>query len=337
MMKIEIQDLFEAMQKASKGVNWKPSIQLYKMFGLKNLLKLQKKLINGEPIHKYFIEFNISERGKTRHIKACSFEERIAQHWFCDKILNPRIQPTLIYHNGASIPGKGVRFAKNELAKHLRKHYLHYKTEGYCLQIDFSKYFDNISHEKVYEILKKYIPEEEYMKLLKDFIQPFSKDGKGLGLGSQVSQTIALVYPNKLDHYCKEQLKIKGYGRYMDDIYLLHRSKKYLKFCLEKIKEICAELEIKINPIKTKIVKIKDGIVFLKTKFKLTDTGKILQFADSSTFKRERIRLKKFFKFLTRKQIIENYKSWRGSISSQFNSYKKLKEMDLYLKDKLEV
>lgn len=64
----------------------------------------------------------------------------------------------------------------------------------------------------------------------------------GLGLGSQISQTFALASADRLDHYIKEVLRIKGYGRYMDDGYLIHHSKAYLQKCLSQIEQICNAL-----------------------------------------------------------------------------------------------
>lgn len=50
------------------------------------------------------------------------------------------------------------------------------------------------------------------------------------------------MLPNRLDHVIKQELGIKGYGRYMDDGYLIHEDTAYLEKCLEQIKEVCAEL-----------------------------------------------------------------------------------------------
>ena len=65
---------------------------------------------------------------------------------------------------------------------------------------------------------------------------------KGVGLGSQVTQTTQLTLLNGLDHYIVEDLKIKVYGRYMDDAVLAHESKSYLKFCKVKIGEFLGTL-----------------------------------------------------------------------------------------------
>ena len=67
--------------------------------------------------------------------------------------------------------------------------------------------------------------------------------------GNFTSQWFALFYLNKLDHFIKEQLKIKYYVRYMDDMILFHRNKKELhKLRLEVEKFLNKEgLKLKEN------------------------------------------------------------------------------------------
>ena len=114
------------------------------------------------------------------------------------------------------------------------------------------------------------------------------------GVGSQISQTAALMLPNKLDHFIKEKLGIKGYARYMDDGYLIHPSKEYLKECLTRMKEVCDSLGIILNTKKTKIKKLSDGFKFLQIRFKLTETGKVLRKMSFESIKKIRRKLKKF-------------------------------------------
>lgn len=45
----------------------------------------------------------------------------------------------------------------------------------------------------------------------------------------------ALLYLNNLDHFIKEKLGIKYYGRYMDDFFLIHEDKAYLQYCRAEI------------------------------------------------------------------------------------------------------
>lgn len=61
------------------------------------------------------------------------------------------------------------------------------------------------------------------------------------------SQILAIFYLNDLDHYIKEELKIKGFIRYQDDFLLFHHSKKYLRECLEKIRTFLEKENLTLN------------------------------------------------------------------------------------------
>lgn len=156
---------------------------------------------------------------------------------------------------------------------------------------------------------------------------------RGLGLGSEINQTLAITLPNPLDHYIKEVLGIKPYGRYMDDSYLIDESKEYLEYCLVKIREICAELEITISEKKTRIVKLSHGFTFLKTQVYLTETGKIIRKPCHDAIVRERRKLKKQKKLvdegiMTYEDVRASYSSWRGSMEHR-NARKTVHSMDL--------
>jgi hypothetical protein len=99
-------------------------------------------------------------------------------------------------------------------------------------------------------------------------------DGVSLGLGSQISQIAAMFYPNTLDHFIKEKLRVKYYTRYMEDLYLIHRDREYLAYCLSEIARVCKTLAITVNMKKTRIIKLKDCMDFLKGKYALLETGR---------------------------------------------------------------
>ena len=85
---------------------------------------------------------------------------------------------------------------------------------------------------------------------------------KGLGIGNMTSQVLAIFYLNYLDHYVKEELKIKYYIRYQDDFLLFHSNKEYLKECLEKIEEFLKKEKLSLNK-KTRIYKNTNNFIFL--------------------------------------------------------------------------
>lgn len=162
------------------------------------------------------------------------------------------------------------------------------------------------------------------------FISAFGD--KGLGLGSETSQINAVMLPNRADHYAKEVLRIRGYGRYMDDTYLLHHSIAYLEECLEKLRAIYSEYGIVINEKKTKIVDLKHGFTFLKTHFYITETGRIIKKPCRDSITRERRKLKKQAALvasgvLTFDEVRHSYASWRGSMSHR-DAYRTVQSMD---------
>lgn len=150
------------------------------------------------------------------------------------------------------------------------------------------------------------------------------------------------MLPNKLDHFIKEKLGIKGYARYMDDGYLIHTSKEYLQKCLVQMQEVCASLGIILN---TKIKRLSEGFKFLQVRFKLTETGKVLRKMSYETIKKMRRKLKlwnevgrvvkiggKFIrKVFPLSDICGAYESWRGHMK-RGNSFHAVQRMDLYFK-----
>lgn len=132
---------------------------------------------------------------------------------------------------------------------------------GYVLIFDFSKFFDNISHKVVKEIIQREFTDQRIISLADHFIDAFGD--AGMGLGSQISQILALASANRLDHAIKERMGIRWCGRYMDDGYLLHTDKEHLKKCMCEIQSICSSLGICLNTKKTQIVKLSHGFTFL--------------------------------------------------------------------------
>lgn len=333
---LDLDNLKAAYRKSRRGVAWKESVQRYDLFLMSNLAETKQKLARGESISKGFVEFDIHERGKVRHIRSVHISERVVQKCLCDNVLTPLMTRSLIYDNGASIKNKGIHFAMNRLRCHLSRFYRENgNNNGYALVIDFSKYFDNILHEKLFEMQKKNITDERIFELFKSFVTVFG-DGISLGLGSQVSQISAISYPNKLDHYCKEVLRVRYYGRYMDDTYLIHKDKKHLEYCLTEIKRICDELGIKLNQKKTCIVPLDEGFWFLKGKYILLPSGKIVCKAKRDGIIRMKRKLKSFKKkydlgLMAKEDVYTSYQSFRSHLL-HFDSYYLVKNMDNFYK-----
>lgn len=327
---ISFDALADAFYLCKKTVAWKASTQKYERNLFKNVYMTREAIYAGENISRGFHHFTLNERGKTRFIRSVHISERVVQKAVNRNCLLPILERSLIHDNGASLKGKGVDFTHRRLTQHLVEFYKEYEREGYVLLFDFSGYFDNILHEPIFEDLDRKIYDKRIIDLTKQFIIPFGE--KSLGLGSETSQILAINYPNKLDHYIKEVLRIRGYGRYMDDGYLIHHDKEYLKQCLKEITRICNELGIKLNPNKTQIVKLTHQFTFLKTKYHLTESGKVIRRVSRVAVTRMRRKMKKFKKLylrglMTLDDINCSYQSWRGYLQKK-NSYTSLCSID---------
>lgn len=322
--------LWESYKKCKKGVNWKASTHKFTANAPLYIFRLYVALMTGKFKSPGFYEFDIFERGKRRHIKSVRIEERIVQRCLCDYCIVPVLSRSFIYDNGATLKNKGYDFAINRVHVHLQQHIREHGAKGYVLLFDFSKFFDNISHEEIKSVLREKFRDQRILKLIFHFIDAFGDIG--LGLGSQISQVLALAAGNKLDHFIKEQLRVKHYVRYMDDGWLLHESKEFLQQCLERIKEKCKEYGLVLNERKTHIVKLERGFTFLKVKYFVTETGKIIRKISAESVTRERRKLKKLknrldCNLLTFMDAAQSYKSWDGH-ASRFDSHKTRQSMD---------
>jgi hypothetical protein len=330
----DVDNLYSSFKRSRRGVAWKESVQRYEANAMRNIADMRRKLLAGESVQSGFVEFTLRERGKVRHIKSVHISERVAQKCLCDYALVPLLSRPLIYDNGASLKGKGVHFALRRLIVHLSRFYRknNFSNDGYALLVDFSKFFDNVRHDVLFNLTDRYITDPRLRGLTRRFVSVFG-DGVSLGLGSQVSQITAMFYPNTLDHFIKEKLRVKYYGRYMDDLYLIHADKDYLKYCLRAIEAVCSGLGIIINRKKTRIVKLESGLAFLKGKYALLETGKVLKLPGRESALRMKRKLRKFKALIDAGKmgyadLRTAYQSWRGNYMRRFNAYHRVGFMD---------
>ena len=132
---------------------------------------------------------------------------------------------------------------------------------GWILKCDITKFFYQIDHDILKDIVDYYFP-DDYTKWLNNLLID-STDGPGLPLGNQAAQVYALLILNGLDHFVTGELGINFYGRYMDDFYLIHPNKEYLKWCLECVKQFVDSLGLSLNG-KTQIIPFKKRTVIYR-------------------------------------------------------------------------
>ena len=248
----------------------------------------------------------------------------------------PLLQRTLIHDNGASVKNKGIHFALKRMKTQLRRHYRKYGKTGYIMLIDFKNYFGNIRHDIMLDIYKKAFGEDRRLMWLAElFVKAFGD--VGLGLGSEVSQGSAIAYLTAIDHFIKERLRLV-YAHYMDDNEFLLLERVDAINNLRILTAKYDEYGIVTTPKKINIVKLSQGFTFIKARFSITDTGRIVLRSSRESITRQRRKLKKFkvkhdAGQMTLDDIHCGYMSWRGYIA-HFKAGKTIKNMD-YLYQKL--
>jgi uncharacterized short protein YbdD (DUF466 family) len=353
-----------------KGSAWKREPEKFEHDWFSEIIQLKEELDNRTYKTLPGYEFKLNERGKIRHIHGGRMRDRVVRHALCDNILGPYLRPYLIYNNGASQKGKGLSFTRAQFEKDLHNFYLRYgSNEGYVGFVDFSKFFDNIRHDKVKELMYPLIPEdthwlmdeilramevdvsymtdEEYSHCMDerfnsveyhDTIPKELRTGKkfmqkSVNIGDQVSQDIGVFFPYRIDNYVKIVRGIKGYGRYMDDMYIIHPDKEYLEETIRGIEKEAEELGLFINRKKTHICRMKDKFTYLQVRYFVTDTGKVVKRINPKGITRERRKLKAYKRLLdkgdiTYEQIEQAAKSWMGGFVN-IMSRKQIKNMKM--------
>lgn len=195
---------------------------------------------------------------KQRVIVSQGMKDKIVNHLIAREILYPAILPCLVPYNVASRPGMGTRKALEYMDRY-RKEFSKTYGKYYILKCDISRFFLSINHRILKKKLRKKIKDPKALKIVFDVIDSHNS---GIGIGSMTSQVLAIFYLNDMDHFIKEELKIKGYIRYQDDFLLFSESKEYLEKCLEKIKEFLKKEKLALNN-KTRIYTSNENICFL--------------------------------------------------------------------------
>ena len=313
---IGIDALYDSMLKCEKGVKWKGTVAYFRHHWPDEVYKLSKQLHDGsytERKAKYFI---VTEP-KLREIMSINFRDRVFQRSLNDVAIYPQVTKSFIADNFACQRGKGTNPARDRLKDFLHWYFRRYGISGWVLKIDIKGYYPNMQHEYAEGMLVLYLDDETYQMAVR--VLSHLPGDVGYNPGSQIVQIVGITALDKIDHFIKERLKIKCYVRYMDDFTLIHHDKEYLEQCLEEIKAKLAEIGMEVNEKKTYIQPITKPIKHLGFVYRLTETGKVIVFADSEKIKHEKKKVKRMVALvekgeLTKHDVDVHWKSWKASV-----------------------
>ncbi len=333
----DFSNLYRAFKDAKSGKGFNGSCARFQVMALEGLHELKSQLENQTYSMTPYHTFRIYEP-KERLIESCSFKDKVVQHVFSDNILHPRLKTQFIKTNCAGQTGKGTDFGRKCLKEHMLAFYSQHGLNGWILKCDITKFFYRIDHETVKDIVDYYFPDKYAVWLNHLFID--STKSPGLPLGNQVAQIYALLMLDGMDHMITGELGIRLYGRYMDDFYLIHQDKEYLKYCLEFIKGMAVSLKLELNG-KTQIVPFRNGIKFLGFHHYVTEDGKYIRKLPGDKKRAERKKIHRMTKQviagkISMEKFNQSYQSWRAH-ALKGNCIKLCYEMDKLVEQELKI
>lgn len=288
-------------------------------------------------------QFFANERGNIRPVEGQVVADRVVAHSLIDFELMPKIYPHLIYDNAASVAGRGVDFARKRMKVHLQRFFQREGTNiGYIRLKDQSKYYDNIDHDLAYEMLCGFTESKMACSLIRVMLKHAELDvsdltddqfeiakrvkfdrvkwrlgkhpkggtkflRKGVSVGDQLSQTIGITFPWRVDNEAKIVCGSRYYARYMDDSYDIDPDLSKLKERAAAIDRRANEIKLFTNERKTVICRVDKWFVYLQRKYRLRADGKIEMRILPKTVTRFRRRTRKLEKHVKSGKITPEY------------------------------
>lgn len=161
--------------------------------------------------------------GKERELQIPSFHPDQCAHHAIVQILQPIFMKSSYHWSCANIPNRGIDHACKGVERATMRDIKHAK---YCVKMDISKFYPSIPHDKLKARLREKIKDEKALQIIYKVIDSHSP---GIPIGNYTSPWFAEFYLQPLDNYIKQELGVKHYIRYADDLVLIGNNKKKLR------------------------------------------------------------------------------------------------------------
>lgn len=144
----------------------------------------------------------------------------------------------------------------------------------WVLDADIKSYFDNINHEKMMILVEQKISDRRILKLIRNWLKAgvidkskYEASHIGSPQGGVISPLLSNIYLNYLDTvWEKYYTHIGTLVRYADDLVVICRTMKDVKYAYQVVQYIFKKIELQLHPTKTRMVPMwggKDGFDFL--------------------------------------------------------------------------
>ena len=296
----EIDNIKQAIMKASRGKRNERRIQRV----IQNIdaaaREIQAMLLNQSYVPSPYVIASIYDGAnkKERVIQKPRFYPDQVIHWALMLQLEPILMRGMYEYNCGSIPGRGTSFGHKTVRRWLDTDY---KGTKYCLSLDVSKFYPSVDNDTLKAMFRRKLKDSNCLWLIDTIIDSI----KGLPIGNFTSPWFSNFYLEGLDRFIKQNLGVKYYVRYADDMVLLGSNKKQLHRARKEIALYLQNLKLTVKG-NWQVFKVDArAIDFLGFRFFRTKT--ILR-------KRNALRIRRRFLKISKKKWL-NYKDASAVIS----------------------
>lgn len=330
---LNFNQLHDSARKCMHNVTKKDSVRRFILNEEICVLNMHEEIENGtwkhsvpKPVEIYY--------PKRRTALSTKYRDRVYQKCINDNGLYPEVSKHFVITNVASQKGKGTDFAISYVKRYLRSFISRYGVNGYVIQFDIHKYFNNIRHSDVDKCFKRYTDAETYERTIDVLTHQYS-GSIGYKPGSQMVQVAGLTVMNDTDHMIKEKLYVKYYIRYNDDLLIFCPRYDLAVKWFKQISEQIHNLGLELNDKKCRIGKLQSGFRFLGFDYHISNSGKIYMTIDPENVKHERKKLRRMVHNvykgnITKYKVYEQIRAWEAH-ARKGNTYHVIKRTRKYL------
>lgn len=256
-----------------------------------------------------YTKFKVYEPKEREVYRLPYFPDRITHHAIMN-VLEPVFTKMFTNDSYSCIKGKGIHAAVRNMKNVLKD----VAGTKYCLKLDIKKFYPSVDHEILKALLRRKFKDNDLLSLLDGIID----SADGIPIGNYLSQYFANFYLTYFDHWVKEEMRVKYYFRYADDIVILSDNKEYLHKILSNIRGyLHNELQLTVKDNYQVFPVSARGIDFLGYRFYHTHT--LLRKTIKKNFARA-------VKRKSSKATIASYKGWASHCNSKHLLKKLLNE-----------
>ena len=254
---VEKRNFFEAYKKvvANKGSSGIDGMRVDELLSFlqENYEALKENLLNGEYKPQEVKRVEIPKpSGGIRLLGIPTVIDRLIQQAI-NQVINPIFDKGFSENSYGFRPRRSAHMALKQAQIHINN------SNGYVVDMDLEKFFDNVNHDLLMNLISRKIQDKRVLKLIRRYLNSgiivkgiVTKSSEGAPQGGPLSPLLSNILLDELD----KELEIRGHKfcRYADDCNIYVKSKRAGERVLKSITKFLKErLKLKVNTEKSAV------------------------------------------------------------------------------------